>query len=234
MAFIPTPEGIKVAVNYLLFGVPCANILTFNNNAPINILDVENYAVGVLSLWENSVMPLLSVDLSLIDCTATGMNSQSAYQFVAEPSGSVVGGVSGASSPGNVALCVTLRTGLIGRSQKGRIFLPGIPESSTTGNQFNGTPLNALTAVFQGFVDNGELDIPALTSWSVTSFYTNGVAQGTQQDLSATYNTFTEDFNVSAKDYIEVRAKSAGEGDPTTIRYFGIYTASLEQTCAGY
>jgi hypothetical protein len=184
MAFIPTPEGIKVAVNYMLFGVPCANILTFNNNAPINIADVEIYAEGVLSLWENQIMPLLSVDLTLVDCTATGMNSQSAYQFVAEPVSPIAGGVSGASSPGNVALCVTLRTGLIGRSQKGRIFLPGIPESSTTGNQFNGTPLAALTAAFQGFIDNGELDIPALVTWSVTSFYTNGVARAEGRQLA--------------------------------------------------
>lgn len=58
--------------------------------------------------------------------------------------------------------------------------------------------------------------------------YVNGVAVGTEQTLGATYTTYSEDFTVSAKDRVQVYAKG---NNKVYIKEFGIYTASLEQTC---
>lgn len=58
--------------------------------------------------------------------------------------------------------------------------------------------------------------------------YVNGVAVGTEQTLGATYTTYSEDFTVSAKDRVQVYAKG---NNTVYIKEFGIYTASLEQTC---
>lgn len=183
MAFIPALQGIRVAVEQTLFGRPVINVLTFDCGETPDPVIVEAYADSVLGFWAASVMAYLSEDIQLTRVVATGMNSQAAFQHISIPDETTVGGVASQSASANVAVCVSLRTNLIGRSQRGRLFLGGIPLASITDNQFNNTPRVALQGEFQAAIDTGFGTIPEF-AWVVTSYQTNNTPRTEAQQLA--------------------------------------------------
>jgi len=63
--------------------------------------------------------------------------------------------------------------------------------------------------------------------------YINGVARGTERELPTSgyqSTAVSEDLNVSAKDRVQLYVKGAS-GATLYSKEFGVYTASLEQTC---
>jgi len=185
MAFIPTPQGIRVAVEQELFGVPVVNVLTIKSEIPVDGSLLFAVELAFIVFWSDMMNDFLSEDLSLNRIVYTDMSTEEALQRIYTPPSSVTGGVTGAASPGNVALAMTLRTGLTGRSARGRIFLGGIPESSTTGNQFNGTPLALLNTAFDDFFNDWSTSVPE-TAFAVTSFVSEGVPRTEGRQLLIT------------------------------------------------
>lgn len=61
--------------------------------------------------------------------------------------------------------------------------------------------------------------------------YINGVATGTVRTVTNSYADFTEDFTVSARDYVQIYGKAVSDTVTMYIKDFKVCTAALEQSC---
>jgi hypothetical protein len=99
--------------------------------------------------WHDEVMGNLSADYFLTSVLVTKLDTVSAG---VDTGFAIAGGDGNGALPDQVALGVTLQTGLAGRSRRGRWYIPGIPN-----NQVDGDPSlfkSTYVATMQGNVDS--------------------------------------------------------------------------------
>lgn len=86
----------------------------------------------VLAGWVTNVIPRQSTDLTLREIVVTDLTAADAGTVTVPVTTPTAGTVGSQSLPGNCAFCVSLRSAFRGRSSRGRIFIAGLPESSTS------------------------------------------------------------------------------------------------------
>lgn len=171
MAFIPVPDTAEVRVEQTLHGEQVNNILHFARVGGWDGPSLSSLAALVFGQWGNNVMAPLSSALELQQVVARDISVQDGEQLISPAGPAVPGGVSGPALPGNVAFCITHRTGLVGRSRRGRSYVAGLPEAAVTGNALSSASANALETAFNA--------VRAATNaqgyfFCVVSRYTNG------------------------------------------------------------
>ena len=134
MAFQPAPNVAEFLINQRLFGEQVQNTLYAIRNPDWDAASLSNAVAAVASWFEDSIMPLRSTDLSLVGVDARALTTENA-PFVSFPiSPTVQGGVLSASASGSIAWVISFRTGLTGRSARGRNYCAGIAEADTAQN----------------------------------------------------------------------------------------------------
>lgn len=134
MPFLPTPDGIKVVVNQSLAQQEVVNVLHVRATGAHDQAALASIAAAVRDIWASALMPNLSSQLQLLNVTATDIEVEGGAQAVAVPAEAEFGGQTGDPLPNNCALVVTLRTARVGRSYRGRVYLAGLSETLTIGN----------------------------------------------------------------------------------------------------
>lgn len=149
MPFIAAPRVWQVNVRYILFGQQVENVLHFHQpEDPIDTTSAQNLALTLWGAWSEHVMGTLSSNLLLRELYIVDQSSDTGLTYTYAPIPGVNGDIGEASLPGNVAFCVSLRTIARGRSHRGRIYLPGIPEPNVTGNTLDASLVTSMvTAV---------------------------------------------------------------------------------------
>lgn len=132
MPFVPTPNVIRASIEYVVSGLPAANIIHCQHAlSPLSQTEIEDLAANVASVWEGKVMPLITSNVELVQVVATDVSSQTGVQ------GSAVSGTVGASGsaplPPNIATCVSIKTALRSRNGRGRCYIPGVGEDKVDG-----------------------------------------------------------------------------------------------------
>jgi hypothetical protein len=130
MAFIPLPFGIKVEVSWTT-GSGIAVCVFFNQktvSTPVTTTDLTN-AISLYDAWRTAIRPIQSTQVGVAGIRATDWSvPEGASQFTA-PSANVFGTNTLPSLPMNVAMCASHYTGFIGRSRRGRSYIPGLGEN---------------------------------------------------------------------------------------------------------
>lgn len=173
MPFQPVAATALAELIYVLDGQICENTLYFRQPNDYTAADLEALAGDVETWWIANIAPLVASALTLVRIVCTALHAQTGPQFTLTLSPAPTGAVGGDAVPNNVALCVSFRTALIGRSFRGRNFVPAISEGQTT---LSRVP----QAISDGFVTAYEkLITPGLGSrdWVVVSRVVNGVVQ---------------------------------------------------------
>lgn len=129
MAFIPVPNAIKVSVEFLIGGQTVVITLSIGKTSAISPTDLVNANAAVFDFMSIDLMPLLSNQLSATKATAYDLTSSTAPANVRDYVPDIVGGVVDASIANNVAVVSSFRTANRGRSGRGRVYVPGIPNS---------------------------------------------------------------------------------------------------------
>lgn len=136
MAFVAAPTIIKAALFYTMNGQPAMNrihIKTSTTNPTASQCAV--FAAAIASWWDGNIRALVPTTMQL---------NQVVCQSVSEPNGSQAtfssglphaGTNVGLAEPNNVAFCVSLRSGLTGRSARGRWYHGGLTEDQVAGNE---------------------------------------------------------------------------------------------------
>lgn len=134
MTFIPAPSVCQVEFVYTWSSQTVETVLHFEPTVVLTPTLMNELAVKVLSLWTTNVKPLLINTISLINVKLTDLTTNIAPVVNYATGLPSAGTQTGDSLPNNCALVITKRTLLRGRSYRGRIYHPGIPEAQCTGN----------------------------------------------------------------------------------------------------
>jgi len=125
MPLPPVTDVAKIEIEYTLDSVPMVNVLHAHQTGGWSLATLTALQ-GYIYTWASlELMPDLSAQLILTGITCTDIGVVAGAQFAA--SHSFPGGDAGDSLPANASLVMSWRTPYVGRSFRGRSYIPGIP-----------------------------------------------------------------------------------------------------------
>jgi len=149
------------------------NNLYFRNevDGSSNLLAINDVTDAVAVWYNNNIINILSEDV--VGTVARGVDMSTNPGLEVELTYNVSGGVASEAAPNNVAAVPSFRTGVGGRSFRGRNYISGVPNSQILINVLdNGFVANVITAYMQLLAGGGVL--PANWEWVVVSMFSAG------------------------------------------------------------
>lgn len=194
MAFIPVPNGVKIAMEFDLNNQVVVNVYYLTYPSPIVTANLTALATIFRDWWNTNARQNFSTSIGLFQVTATDVRVANGLQTALLVSPFIFGTLVGASVPNNVAAVTTMRTGFSGRSFRGRKYFASILASEVSDNFIGATRVGDIlldmaslrTAVIAGGAD-----------LVVSSFRTNNAPRVTAVTTPAT--TFTMDLRVDSQ-----------------------------------
>ena len=148
MPFIPCPNVLQAELVYLWAGQTVETVLHYKAPDPISIPDMIQAGTFLVSWYNTNLKPLHHSTIQLTQVKLTDLSFDFAPVVNWGTGLPIVGTVGADGLPSNVALCITKRTALRGRSYRGRIYHGGMAESQCAGNQIVGATVTALLAAY--------------------------------------------------------------------------------------
>jgi len=173
MPFVAVPAAVKVSWFYTYNGQNCMNRMYVNRTeSEPNAATCAAIASQAAAWWIGNCRTLVptTCELRLVEAVSVAVqNGPSATFSSGLPS---IGTHASPALPGNNTICVSLRTGLTGRSARGRWYWVGLAEDQVAGNLLDGAVASAIT----GAVDSLLSAMNAINSAPlIVSFQNNGV-----------------------------------------------------------
>lgn len=172
MAFIPLPNGFKVALEYIKNGQLVVNIYHVISDAPAASVNLTVLMQVFYTWWVNNGRPNATTSISLRNIVVTDVSVEDGRQYTRTlDAGDQAGNRNILEAPNNVAMVVSFGTGRSGRSFRGRTYLAWLAASDVAADAISGTLAAALTAAYTS------LDTQLATagfSFSVASYVLNG------------------------------------------------------------
>lgn len=139
MAFVPIPQGMRIALEFDLNGQLCLNVYYVTKATPIVSADLTAIAEVFKDWWTTNASDFLASNLFLERIFVQNMDTEDGEQIVFTDDLPAAGGIGAATSTNQVALCVSRLSTFAGRSNRGRVYIPGIANSSITNNEVSTT-----------------------------------------------------------------------------------------------
>jgi len=168
MAFVPVPNTLQVDVLYLLAGQRVENTLYFERDGGWSLPQIIDWLEQMETLIKTDLLPALSASITLIELIGRVLDTASSIGFSQPVSSGNTGGVAGNASPNNVTYTISFKTGLTGRSFRGRNYVPGLPVAAVTGNVIGSTTRTAILAFYTALKAMADA---ATNPWVVVSRY---------------------------------------------------------------
>lgn len=173
MPFVPAAAVAEVELRCTLAGQRVENTLYWRLTAggtPTPV-QVETLTEDLYAWFIANYLPQSSASLTLRSLYGRDLTTASGavHERVSAPG--EVGGVGGNAASNNVSLCLSFKTGLAGRSNRGRNYMMGIPASSVAGNLISGPYMTAMLDAYNELID------PAFSpgwKWGVLSRFSGG------------------------------------------------------------
>lgn len=127
---IPTPRGVQVALQYLAGTLEAYNIFNVRCPAAATSADLTAIATVFEAWWRNEWKPAHSNLVNAARMTLTALDGPGAPYLLYTPPAPVIAGTMGNPLyPPQVTVAVALRTGLSGRSYRGRVYTPFLSQT---------------------------------------------------------------------------------------------------------
>jgi len=177
MAFQPVPDGREITVVGLQNGVPIINIFHTESATSATLENLEIIADTVILWMQDFVLPETHPSYVLQMVKVRDISSETGLSVEIAPTTSSPGEAGGTAAAANASIVASLRTGVQGRSFRGRIYFGGLAQQTLTNAQTMGvTSAAAYATMVTELID-------ALTAigetLSVLSRVANGVARVT-------------------------------------------------------
>jgi len=135
MPFIRVPGVAQVNIRADYLGVPMENVLCFTTGEdPATPQVLQQLTEGMSASWNTNMLPHLSSAYVLREYHTRDLSVENGSVWTDATAAGNTGVQAGAPLPGNIAFCISFRTGLAGRSHRGRIYIAGLTEPEVTGN----------------------------------------------------------------------------------------------------
>lgn len=173
MPFVPVPDCVQCQIEGRVDAQTVINDLYFRSTiGPRSAVDVTALATALAGWMDATYAPLLNSVYTGVRVRARGLTNPDG--FVSEVSlAGTVGGVVGGAAPNNVSMAVSFRTGLGGRSQRGRNYVPIMSKVDLDGNNISGTFAADVVDAYSDLLFPGPV-LPGGWIWVVVSRITGG------------------------------------------------------------
>lgn len=176
MAYIRLPLGIKVALEYEVFGKVVVNVYHVTTSDPILTVKLFDIADVFEAWWDNTLSAEFSNDIGLNAITAHNLDVPNGEKVTLPVSPAIVGGSVNEAVSNNVAIVTSFRTALTGRSFRGRAYHAGLAESMVTDNVIDPAKTARMVDAYVDLIDR--LAVENLL-FVVASFQSGGTPRGT-------------------------------------------------------
>lgn len=149
MAFIPAVRTARATIEYALFGHQCVNVFHMQNDVDWTEASLQGLTALLTTWWTTTLAIHQSSDVNYVRSTARDVSTAEGLIIINGDGSGTNGTQAFASLPGNVAACISWRTGLSGRTRRGRSYIAGLPINARTGDSLTEGNIGAL-------VDAGE------------------------------------------------------------------------------
>jgi len=173
MAFVAVPATVKVDWFYTYNGINCMNRMYVNRTeSEPTAATCAAIASQAAAWWIGNAQALVPTTCALRLVQATSVAVQNGPSATFSAGLPAAGSIVSPALPGNNTLCVSLRTGLTGRSARGRWYWVGLAEAQVTGNLVEGGTATSITAAMDALLNamNAISSAPL-----IVSFQSNGV-----------------------------------------------------------
>lgn len=143
---MPTPiiaDVSKVTVSGTLFGQLVENVWYVGSTGAPDPATMSAIA-GTFQSNYTGILSVLSQDLSIGEINVRYMGDVGGPEFTLAITPAQTGAEPVGAEPGNVALCVSLRSALSGRRFRGRKYFSGLPTGSVVANTVDAPLANAI------------------------------------------------------------------------------------------
>lgn len=149
MAFIPVPNTLMVEIVYEQDGQVMENTLYYEKpGGGVILSDIEELLEEINLIVRVQLLPLLSNTLQVLRIVGTMIDVVGGLTAISTTSLPAPGESTSPPLPNSVSVVMSLRTGLAGRSFRGRNYVPGLAEDAIAGNTVNSTMIAALIEVW--------------------------------------------------------------------------------------
>lgn len=128
------------------------NTLYFFSTVPITQANIQALADGLRSYWQTVMLPLMSSQVGFLVVETTHMTPVPALTGASAATVPNAGGDSNPASPNSTTLAVSFRTGVSGRSYRGRNYWIGLTEPNVVNSTVSTTLAAAVAAAYAGMI----------------------------------------------------------------------------------
>lgn len=170
MTFIPAFNTCKTVLTWQTAGVNALNIIWFRRPAgAFTAATLSDLNDVIIDNWWPLMRPRIATNTDLLTVSSTAWDTPEG-EYATTPVGEA-GTRTGGVLPANCAVVVSLLSDLVGRSRRGRIYIPGIPEEDVTENTVSSLIQAAFAAAANALVVQAQ---QLFVDWVIASFVTNG------------------------------------------------------------
>lgn len=177
MAYQRVPNGVEIRVLYTLDDANFMNTFHAVAAGGYNLSMLQDLANRMDFNYATAMKAVLSKDVNYVQTEVRGLDSEFDLTVTVTLSAGACSVVS-RSFPANVAFAVTRRSGLTGRSARGRVYVGGIPVTYQEGDPLNQNNLTVTAANgYVAVVDGARITIDNTVGFDpvIVSRYHNGL-----------------------------------------------------------
>jgi len=172
MAFVPAANTLRVTLEFTYQGHVVVNVFYLRKSSPIVAVDLTNVAASLKAWWNTYIKVIVPQAVIFTNVTLRDMTTETGQQLDSDVNPPNVGAVVGQALPNNVTLVTGFRTGLTGRSTRGRVYNVGILEADT---DLNNVTLGVAVAWATAWVNLNPAVVALNFVHVIASFITGGV-----------------------------------------------------------
>jgi len=128
MAFIPIPNAARVALEFVIGGVPVVLTIGIARADAPSVANMGAVASNINFWWENTLRLLQASEAVLEGTRVTDQSTQFGPEVFVPKVSPNTGAVGGQAVSNNVSCYVNFLTALRGKAHRGGNFVPGLPE----------------------------------------------------------------------------------------------------------
>jgi hypothetical protein len=172
MTFVPCIDTCQVELRYTCNAQLVENVLTFVHDSAFDLDDLIALSNYFDAWWYNGLKTYQSTSLTLREIFVRGLNEEGDISYSNATHGGSAGGASGQLLPNNVCLCICFKTGLPGRSYRGRNYTCGMTANQQSGNSCTSSYRTAVVNLYSNLRHSAG-QVPSDWTWCVASRYHN-------------------------------------------------------------
>lgn len=171
MANVYAARVVQMNYNFDYQGEPCQNTLYFRLPVSVASVDIDELALALYQHWVAVAAPFVPDTVVLRNLEGHSLDSATAPIGGHSPAGPADGDLSSPAASNNVTIAVSFRTGLAGRSNRGRNYWIGLLESNIANNRLTPSVMTAIIGYYAALL--GDTVIGPEWVWGVYSRYLN-------------------------------------------------------------